>query len=201
MRDQGQRPTCVAFATSDLHAAVREPVFSPLSVEYVYYHACKNGSTFDPHSGVTLNQILDAVENQGQPEEAHWPYLDQLPGDLSTYHPPTISGTIYRRAGDLLKGVAVDEIQEELEHDRPSMFVFRSTLQFLLASPGSPVKWSSTDQQLMPHAVVAVAIGEDAGERVVRVRNSWGSGWADGGHAWVSEGYIQNTFIALVRMV
>jgi hypothetical protein len=200
-RDQGRRPTCVAFATSDLHAAVRDPAFSQLSVEYLYYHACKLVSPFDPHTGVTLDQILKAVETDGQPEEVHWPYLPQLPTDLITYRPPSIAGTIYRRSGHLIHAPAVDGINQELSQDRPSMLVFRSTLGFLTALAGNPVNWTSTDQMLSPHAVVAVAMGDNGDERFVRVRNSWGVGWAEGGHAWLSEEYVQKTFIALIRMV
>ena len=40
VRDQGDRPTCLAFATSDAHAGVR-PGWVPLSCEYVFYHAVK----------------------------------------------------------------------------------------------------------------------------------------------------------------
>src|SRR5258708_38222177 len=40
VRDQGQRPTCLAFAASDLHAAVRG-AWAPLSCEYIFYHAQK----------------------------------------------------------------------------------------------------------------------------------------------------------------
>jgi hypothetical protein len=184
-----------------LHAAVRDPAFSPLSVEYLYYHACKLVSPFDPHTGVTLDQILKSVETDGQPEEVHWPYLPQLPTDLAMYRPPSVAGTIYRRAGQLVQAPAVDRISEELNQDRPSMLVFRSTLRFLTALAGNPVTWTSTDQMLNPHAVVAVATGDNSGERFVRVRNSWGVGWAEGGHAWLSEEYVQKTFIALIRMV
>lgn len=201
MRDQGRRPTCIAFATSDLHAAVRDSTFSPLSVEYLFYHACKLVAPFNPHVGVTLDQVLTAVEADGQPEEVHWPYLVQLPGDLSTYSPPSISAPIYRHAGQVVSNAPVDGIADELDNNRPSMLVFRSTLQFVLAAGGSPVAWSSTDQSLTPHAVLAVGLGDNQAKRVVRVRNSWGAGWADSGYAWLTEEYIERTFMALVRMV
>ena len=37
-RDQGRRPTCLAFAMSDAHAATREP-WAELCCEYLFYHA------------------------------------------------------------------------------------------------------------------------------------------------------------------
>ncbi len=38
-RDQGTRLTCMAFAASDTHAAVR-PGWEPLSCEFAYYMRC-----------------------------------------------------------------------------------------------------------------------------------------------------------------
>jgi Papain family cysteine protease len=201
VRHQGRRLTCVAFATSDLHAAVRSAPFAPLSVEYLYYNACRLSTPFDPHSGVTLDQILGAVETNGQPEEEHWPYLDQIPTNLNDYRPPAISAPIYRRTGQAITGSALDQIAKELQAGRPSMLVFRSSLNLMQAKPDAPVRWSSTDQWLNAHAVLAVALGNDRSERFVRVRNSWGTGWADAGHAWLTEEYVQKTFINLIRMV
>ena len=37
-------------------------------------------------------------------------------------------------------------------------------------------------------------------ERFVKVKNSWGAGWADKGFAWLSEEYIGRTFISLIGM-
>ncbi len=186
---------------SDLHAAIRCKNFTALSVEYLYYHACRFITPFDPHSGVTLAQILYAVENDGQPEESQWPYLDQLPADLADYKPPVIVGPIHRRTAQIRFGSPVDKIAEELYADRPTMLVFRSTEQFVRAQPNNPVPWSSTDSILNPHAVVAVALGDFNGQRCVKVRNSWGTRWADAGHAWLTEEYISKTFITLVGMV
>jgi C1A family cysteine protease len=41
------------------------------------------------------------------------------------------------------------------------------------------------------HAVVAVGHGRIGEERAILVRNSWGDTWGIGGHAWVSELYLQ----------
>ena len=200
VRDQGKRPTCVAFAVSDLHASIRCTTFAPLSVEYLFYHACLRGSPFDPSNGVTLHQILEALEHDGQPQEEHWPYMMYLPPDVKNYKPPANTPPIYRRAGEEIDR-AVDEIEKELESGRAVMVVFTSTMQFHLAQPEVPVASSSSDQALAPHAVVAVAVGKDHTHRCVRVRNSWGAKWADSGYAWLSEDYLKARLIALVRMV
>lgn len=49
-RDQGGRETCLAFALSDTHAAARGLPWSPLSCEYLFYHAKQRDKT-PPHGG------------------------------------------------------------------------------------------------------------------------------------------------------
>jgi hypothetical protein len=175
-------------------------VFVPLSVEYLFYHACRLAPSFNPHKGVTLQQALKALDKDGQPAEAAWPYLAQLPVDLTQYQPPQIDGDVYRRNGSDIKGKVVDKVAEEMKAGRPAMLVFRSSLQLMLAKPGQPVTWSTSDQLLLPHAVLAVAIGKTKSERFVKIKNSWGTGWADKGFVWLSEEYIGHTFISLVGM-
>ena len=96
IRDQGQRPTCVAFAASDLHAFSRSER-TKLSVEYGYYHAVQRCAPPNPHLGVTLGAMSQALDHDGQPSEDGWPYLDVLPADLSTWKPPGTVGVVYQR--------------------------------------------------------------------------------------------------------
>src|SRR5689334_5509985 len=76
-RDQGSRPTCLAFAVSDTHAALREG-WEPLSCEYLHYHAVHRAGS-GPGDGAKPSVILAAVENDGQPAEVGWPYLAKTP--------------------------------------------------------------------------------------------------------------------------
>lgn len=68
IRDQGQRPTCAPFATSDLHGFARCDR-QKLSVEYLYYHAVRRWSPPDSGLGVTLGAIGDALEQDGSPSK------------------------------------------------------------------------------------------------------------------------------------
>jgi hypothetical protein len=79
-RDQGMRPTCLAFATSDAHAALRPP-WNALSCEFAFYHAQRRAGRH-PSAGASLGSMLAALEGDGQPIEADWPYLEALPAQL-----------------------------------------------------------------------------------------------------------------------
>ena len=189
IRDQGQRPTCLAFAASDLHAALRGE-WSPLSSEYIFFHAQKR-SQRKPTQGATLPSILDALRHDGQPPELGWAYLNKLPADLAQWGPPAGVAPIYRRAGDS-GGDTVQEIIDELDADRPVLLLLRLSAAF---------DWVQSDGIVDPgpneapdffrrHAVVAVGHGTLGIQRVVLIRNSWGDGWGASGYGWLTEKFL-----------
>jgi hypothetical protein len=94
-RNQGPRPTCMAFAASDTHAALRHSL-SPLSCEYAFYHAQRRSGR-PPSRGALLSSTLDALREDGQPEEPGWPYLATTPLDISSWVPPTEIGALFGR--------------------------------------------------------------------------------------------------------
>src|SRR3989442_482078 len=102
-RDQGARPTCLAFAMSDTHAATRGH-WAALSCEYLFYHAKQHDKTA-PDKGARMSSILHSVEHIGQPVESDWPYLDALPSNMKLWKPPAKLGSIFRRpAREIGKG-------------------------------------------------------------------------------------------------
>src|SRR5215469_3921058 len=72
-RNQGRRPTCVAFAVSDAHAAARG-TNELLSTEHLYFHGVQRTPNGHPNLGVSLSTILDALKHDGQCAETGWPY-------------------------------------------------------------------------------------------------------------------------------
>lgn len=194
-RDQKRRPTCIAFAASDAHAFVRENLFQELSPEYAYYHAVKRKGVFSPDSGVTMDQMLEAIREDGQPLEAGWPYLEQLPTDLKAYAPPTEIGTVYRRYAFLES--TVDKIVSALNEDRPAVIGMEISAEFYTPLSGSPVRAAVDSPIVGRHALVAAGYGLESGEQVFLVRNSWGPKWGDQGYAWLSRHYVEPRLISI----
>jgi hypothetical protein len=189
VRDQGQRPTCLAFAASDLHAAVRG-TWSALSCEYLFYHAQKRAQR-KPTQGATLLAMLDALRHDGQPHEAGWPYLAQLPADTAQWQPPTGVTPLFRRAGEVGKN-AVDTIITEVGRGRPVLTLLRLSRSFDWVRADGVVDEGANEKPdlFRRHAVVSVGHGEVSGQRAVLVRNSWGDGWGASGYGWLTEKFL-----------
>src|SRR5260370_14247548 len=96
-RNQGSRPTCLAFAASDTHAALRSG-WVPLSCEYAFYQAQRRAGR-PPRKGGLLSSMLDALRQDGQPEESGSPYLAGTPADAAASAPPAADGPLFARTG------------------------------------------------------------------------------------------------------
>jgi Papain family cysteine protease len=188
VRDQGKRPTCLAFAASDLHAALRG-AWRPLSCEYLFYHAQqRSGRT--ARESATLKTILEAVRDQGQPIEARWPYMASHP-PKKAWKPPSPIGLLFRRDGGP-GGNTVDEIVRLLDLGQPVIVLLMLSPSFdsagadglVDAAPGEVPDYSRR------HALIAVGYGHRTGTRVVLVRNSWGDDWGMGGYGWLTEPFL-----------
>lgn len=186
-RQQGMRPTCLAFAASDLNAFSHST--GQLSVEYVCHHSAKLAVDWEPSQGFTTAAVLDAIANPGQPAEDSYPYLvDEHDAPL---RPPVgVAGPLYtsiKRSrhltyADVLKHVQAGEavgvvmaVTESLYYPKDGVIAF--------------------DPLVIPdlyHALVVVGVGTHTllGEKHLLIRNSWGVDWGIRGHAWVSERHV-----------
>jgi hypothetical protein len=188
-RNQGPRPTCLAFAASDTHAALR-PGWSPLSCEFAFYHAQRRASR-PPGSGALLSAMLGTLRHDGQPEEAGWPYLPATPTDAAGWAPPANVGPRFGRAGAPY-APSIDAVVAEIDANRPVILLLMLSRAFYAPSADAVIR-SATGEAPEParrHAVVAVGHGRVDGERAILVRNSWGSGWGAAGHGWLTETFL-----------
>ena len=196
-RDQGKRPTCLAFAMSDAHAAARG-VWQDLSSEYLYYHAKKREQT-PPTTGAKTSSIRLAVEQDGQPVESGWKYLDALPTDLALWRPPSEIGPLFRRGSAFLSG-GFDGAWGSVESGTPVLIVMTISDAFYMPDDAGVINSSESPDPARRHAVVAAATGEHAGVKCLLGRNSWGETWGLQCHAWLTEPYLKPRILLLVTM-
>ncbi len=188
-RDQGPRPTCLAFAASDVHAAIRHG-WTPLSCEAVFFRAQRRSGR-SASVGATLPALLEALRLDGQPAETDWPYLALTPANDAAWLPPASPGTPYTRAG---ASASADwgHLITRLDEGRPVILMMTLSRSFYSADPDGVVQPAAEERPdpALRHAILAVGHGSVDGEPAVLIRNSWGDGWGQGGHAWLTASFL-----------
>ncbi len=188
-RNQGPRPTCLAFAASDAHAALRTG-WSPLSCEYAFYRAQQRAGR-PPNTGALLSSMLQALREDGQPKESGWPYLPATPADVASWMPPREVGMLFGRNGATTPH-SIDRVVQELDQGRPVIILLMLSRAFYQRNPQGVVD-PAADELPEPdrrHAVIGVGHGLVDEQRAILVRNSWGPSWGDAGYGWLTERFL-----------
>jgi C1A family cysteine protease len=186
-RDQNPRPTCMAFAASDAHAAART-CWDPLSAEWAYYHALKRDRGL-PEDGVTLDAMLETIKSDGQPVEAEWPYILAPIADVKSWRPPAPAKELFFRNHSTCS-VTVQNVIDQLNIKTPVLITMTISDAFYLPDAGGIVERNEPPDPQRHHAVIAVGHGKRGKDRFVLIRNSWGETWGLKGHAWIAADYL-----------
>lgn len=184
-RDQGARPTCLAFAASDTHTEARGDR-TPLSCEYVFHHAQRRaGRSLD--KGAFLSSMLEAVANDGQPIESEWPYQTTSPADA----PPQTVGSLFARDHARISH-EIDQVIQVLDDGHAAIVLLKLSSSFYMPDEREVIEPKANERPdpALRHAVIAIGHGVLGEQRVILVRNSWGSYWGDEGHAWTTESFL-----------
>lgn len=194
VRDQGTRATCLACTTSDAHALHRSS--DPLSAEFLFYHAIRRATVGTVDDGITFDEAAEALGHDGQPLEVEWPYSTTQP---NPWTPPAAKliwkGTLSHSASN-----AVPTIEGLLRHGKAVVLGIKLSSAFLAPTlPGFTI--SATGGGFGGHAVLIVGLGRDQdAEDYYLIRNSWGSGWANGGYAWLATSYLSDKLIGFASV-
>jgi len=188
VRDQKDRPTCLAFATSAAHEIVRGSK-SYLSAEYLY-HFAKHG----PDLGCTFPSMSAVLGTEGQPAETDCPLLSKEPS--SPWKPPT-GLHVFRRDSEF-PSAGMQGVLETIRRGQAPVLGVRVLDPFFRPAP--PWVISALGREHGLHAVVGAGIGRHNGELAILIRNSWGKSWADQGYAWLDETFLNQHLVAVMNL-
>lgn len=195
-RDQAERPTCLAFATSDCHAAVRGP-WEPLSAEYLYMNAIAREGV-SPDLGASVGHTLTSLREDGQPIEAECPYRPVQPWPAPAWAAPPVT-EVFRCCAEISRPTFTD-VWQIIALGTPVVIGMSLSNAFVTMASDGVI---DSNEAVVPgwnHAVVGTGIGEFGTRRFILVRNSWGPGWGRNGYAWLSERYLPPRLLVVAHL-
>lgn len=192
-RDQGSRPTCIAFALSEMNL-VSAKGLEALSPEYLYQLAAISTPKWMPNAGVTLGAAL-AAAHTGQPSELDFPYQQNEP--IFPIPPPHSSWALY--GTQILAATPVQsKIIKSLREHKPVGLCIRLTNSFYTPTGGVVADEPLSSKDAL-HAVAIIGLGWISRAPYFLIRNSWGIEWGNAGNAWLSWNYISDHSICVME--
>lgn len=208
---QGGQGTCAAWATSYAARAflmANERGGRPLttaeapSPDYVYGRV--KGGVADCRSGMLMKTALDILKNEGVVPWSDFPHVkDQCPLTV----PDTVRSKAARlRIGDWKKidrkdkdddksPLVIEDLKSQLAARRPVVVSYPVSEAFVSPGPGKGI-WKGEPG---PGSHALAVVGYDNEKQALRVMNSWGIGWGDGGFAWIDyDTFVKNAGEAYV---
>jgi hypothetical protein len=197
---QGRRSTCLSWAITAAHEFATGG--SPLSVEFQHW----NSGSYAGGRGNILAASM-ALKTEGQPPNSQWEYMTVCDERSPAYSPSSSVIGPFRKADADIGVLDVSSIISILQSNRLPIVALRITDAFLGAK-GGVVERDGAGQD--GHAVVAVGaahlIGTEQvgtvkpGERLICLRNSWGTNWGVNGHCLMPETAIRECGLGIIGL-
>jgi hypothetical protein len=180
---------------SDAHTLAAQPI-GLLSAGYLHFHAAKRASV-RLNEGVGLSSVRDALASDRQPLEEECPYSAAR---SDTWVPPSDLTAIWTRGSAVRVGSPSDVLRAALDVERAHVLVLRISRSFHAPDPKSHLVSEDGGKDRRFHAVAIVGMATINRDRAFLARNSWGPGWGNEGHAWLSAQYIDARAVNLIEL-
>jgi C1A family cysteine protease len=161
---------------------------------FIYYNERVIENTVDQDAGAEIRDGIKVVANIGAPPEELWPY------DISKFTDRPTDAVYAEAKKSIIKQysrvpVKLANIVNVLTHNIPVVFgctLYDSFESDSVAQTGM-VPMPKVDEGMVGgHCMVIVG----SNDTHFIVRNSWGSGWGDGGYCYMPHGYLTDQGLA-----
>jgi len=201
IKDQRRLGSCVAFAAAAMkewqenkeHTEEvkkgktdhRNNVGYDYSEQWIYY-SCKNIDPWPNMQGTSVRHAMKVLNKIGVPTEKAWPYNDQVIGEPKGWaHLVARWATI----GSYYRITTLEEMKNVLVEKGPfviGMLCFAGI--FGVGRDGVVPNPNDGERILGGHAVCV--IGYDDERKLLKFKNSWGTGWGRKGYGYISYEYV-----------
>lgn len=210
VEDQGRLGSCTAQAGVGLVEYFQLRSFGThIDASRLFlYKTTRNLMQLTGDTGAYIRSTMGAMVLFGVPPEEYWPYrveeFDREPGAFCYAFAQSYQAISYYRLDP--PGTGPEEllgrIRTNLAAGLPSMFGFSVYSSISQAEEDGKIPFPAPGERLRGGHAVAVVGYDDAleirnaspgGPRTtgaLLVRNSWGSGWGDGGYGWLPYEYV-----------
>jgi C1A family cysteine protease len=195
IENQGQLGSCTGQAIAGLIEYMDRKAKKNLDVSrlFIYYQERLLEGTVNYDSGAYIRDGIKAVNKFGAPLESLWPYVI---GRFAMRPSATAyTDALKRRVGAYRRITDFAGVKTALAQGFPVVMgfsVYESFQTTTVARTGQmPYPNVQTEQLLGGHAVALVGY-QDSTQQFI-ARNSWGTGWGDGGYFYMPYQVVQNT--------
>lgn len=190
VRDQGHRYACVGFAVAAAHEWMSG--LETRSVEDVIWAGHQIGG--DPNTEATsVGWALAGLDREGHLSEATWPY-NAPPWPAPR---PSTDSAIDIPGFSRLASLTFDEVADTAARGAAALLTLGHVPgAWQKAAPDGRVHAEAGRKIVGRHAVLCVGMADEAGDRSLICKNSWGPAWGAAGYAFISESYIDAYLVA-----
>jgi hypothetical protein len=191
VRDQGDWPTCMAFAVTAAHEIVCDLFELGLSEPgLIYAFTQVSGSGLIETS---FSVASEALQTFGQPAEIEWRYDPQQIGDELLNPPPCVAAiSEWRRASLRSVPCTFSDVRHLITSGYPVALGLPLTTSMFLLHPDDAWLQPEPESDIVgAHVMTAVGIVEARSSSTgIMLRNSWGPKWGFNGYCFADEHYL-----------
>lgn len=201
--DQGQLGSCTANAIAanleyDAKIQGKKGVKTPSRL-FIYYGERETEGTISEDAGAFIRDGIKFVNKVGAPVESLWPY-DVAKFAEKPPRPAYTNAAHHQALAYARVTQTVTALQSVLASKRPVVFgfsVYESFESQEVANDGIVPYPTPGETMVGGHAVLLVGYRTNVdGTVTFEVRNSWSSGWGDGGYFWMPASYVTSPSLA-----
>jgi C1A family cysteine protease len=193
--NQGSLGSCVANAACDaleLVMGIEKKDVVQLSRLFLYWNSRNYHGATQADTGTYVRAAFMAMKEHGVCDENSWPY------DIAEFtHRPPLRCYENADSNKILDAYSIDttgtsrldQVELALRAHMPVVFGTDVGQEFL-DYRGDDKTFTPPPSSKGGHAMVIVGVDRSSTRRRFYVRNSWGTGWGDGGYCWFDESYI-----------